>query len=429
MVSKGKNQGQPSKSTKPAEQTKGNAVPPTNDKEVKPTIQKDKGANAAKSSKKDKGANPAKPKLGIYIHRVLKKVDTDGYSLGKATVSQVSAMLMYFARTLAARAAAMANKVTVDERAVLLAMKSLLNEHHSQTLNRPFDALRDFKASHGTSETESWSAKANLVLPPSLFRGMLRKVGKRVSLLAPVFFAGVMEEILTTMLVAAKTKAASLGEKRLSIKHVMGGVQDTPLLKHILDHHVHVVVPGFHEACKAKKDSKAKGETKAKASKKQREIGKAQLQAAPFKRLCVSTLNTIDSDKWRFSADFLDALQAYIESYTVQQFRVADELAHHAKRKVVKAKDVHAMLHIQPTHRTGSIAPVKSMESGMRRLARVAGVTSVSPGAIVLMQQDMHAHLHTVLNTTSMVAMSQRLKTLGVDHLKESLSLHGVCMA
>lgn len=406
-----------SKSTKPAEQTKGNAVQPEIQKgnAVQPT--KDKGV-----TKKDKGA---KPKLGIYIHRVLKKVDTDGYSLGKATVSQVSAMLMYFARTLATRAAAMTNKITVDERAVLLAVQSLLDEHHSQTLKKALDALEAFKASHGTSETESWSAKANLVLPPSLFRGMLRKVGKRVSLLAPVFFAGVMEEIMAAMLVAAKTKAASLGEKRLSIKHVMGGVQDTPLLKHILDHHVHVVVPGFHE------DSK-QVVSKAKASKKQRVIGtpgKAQLQAAPFKRLCVSTLDTIDSDKWRFSADFLDALQAYIESYTVQQFRVADELAHHAKRKVVKAKDVQAMLHIQHTHRTGSIAPVKSMESGMRRLARVAGLTSVSPGAIVLMQQDMHAHLHTVLNTTSMVAKSQRLKTLGVDHLKESLSLQGVCMA
>jgi hypothetical protein len=97
---------------------------------------------------------------------------------------------------------------------------------------------------------------------------------------------------------------------------------------------------------------------------------------------------------------------------------------------VVKEKDVQVLLHIHPStgKRTAAVAPVKSMESGMRRLARVAGLTHVSPGAVALMQKEMHAHLTTVLNATSMVARSHRLKTLSVDHLREGLSLQGVCL-
>lgn len=367
-----------------------------------------------------KGVKPAiaKPKLGIYIHRALKKVDTEGYSLAKSTVAQISILLLSFARTMANRTIQLINRVTVDDRAVCFAARSLLDEHYLPVFSKGHKAMEEYKSTLGQQykETMSSTARAGLVLPPSLFRRLLCKGAKRVSLTAPVFFAGMMEELMLTMLLAAKGVAAAQGDKRLTMSHVMAGVAATPLLKHIMDKHVHAVIPALPKATKrGKESSTAKG---------------LKLQMMPFKRLCMSILESLERDKSRFSADFFHALQHYIETYIVQQFGAADHLARHAKRKVVKEKDVQVLLHIHPStgKRTAALAPVKSMESGMRRLARVAGLTHVSPGAVALMQGEMHAHLTTVLNATSMVAHSHRLKTLSVDHLREGLSLQGVCL-
>lgn len=366
-----------------------------------------------KPEKKDKGVKPAnaKPKLDIYIHRLLKKVDTDGYSLAKSTVLQISIMMMSFARTLANRSAQLINKVTVDERAVCFAARSLLDEHHLSVCSRGYKAMEDYKATLDKmyKDTMPATTRAGLVLPPSLFRRLLCKVGKRVSLTAPVLFAGMMEELMSTILLAAKGVAAAQGDKRLTMSHVMAGVEATPLLKHIMDKHVHTVIPGIP-----------------KGAKKSRAL---QLQMLPFKRLCVTILEGLDKENSRFSADFFHALQRYIEAYIVQQFIEADHLARHANRKGLKEKDVKVLMSIHPSvGKSGaSMPPVKSMESGMRRLARAAGLGPVAPGALSLMQKEMHAHLTTVLNATSMVAKSQRLKTLSVAHLREGLSLQGVC--
>jgi histone H3/H4 len=319
---------------------------------------------------------------------------------------------------MANRTVQLMNKVTVDDRILLLALRSLLGEHYLPVYNKGYQAMQDYYLTLDKVYKDQVSAatRAGLVLPPSLFRRLLCKGAKRVSLTAPVFFAGMMEEIMSTMLLAAKDVAASQKDKRLTMSHVMAGMQASPLLKHITDNHIHAVIPALPKAPKKAKESSA---TKS-----------LQLQMLPFKRLCMTILYELEKDKTRFSADFFVALQRYIETYIVQQFGEAYNLARHANRKGVQEKDVQVLLNIHPStgKSAASVAPVKSMVSGVRRLAHGAGLGPVSPGAVTLMQREMHAHLTAVLNATSMVGKSQRLKTLTVEHLREGLSLQGVCL-
>jgi histone H3/H4 len=70
-----------------------------------------------------------------------------------------------------------------------------------------------------------------------------------------------------------------------------------------------------------------------------------------------------------------------------------------------------------------------SMTHGLRRLARRAGVTGVSPAALEAVHAQVTGHLAAVLNAATLVAGGQHKRTLTVDHLREGLALHGVTLA
>jgi hypothetical protein len=122
---------------------------PVEEKSVSPPIQKP-----------EKGVKPAiaKPKLGIYIHRALKKVDTEGYSLAKSTVAQISILLMSFARTMANRTIQLMNRVTVDDRAVCFAARSLLDEHYLPVFSKGHKAMEEYKSTLGKLYKETMSS-------------------------------------------------------------------------------------------------------------------------------------------------------------------------------------------------------------------------------------------------------------------------------
>lgn len=407
------------------------------------------GAEAPKHRAKQRLAD----KYGLYVRRALTGV-TDA-TVSKATITMLGRVAEATAQDLAQRSARLCDMGTIShadvERACRAAFEADLATAAVEAGHAAVNMyVRSFSAKPAGPErppSVAATARSGLVFPPSVARGALSGLGKRVSQQAPVFLAAVVEAVIRALLAAAVTKLGEGAAKRLHPHHVHSGVAATPALDRFVTGELRVVVPHRHAVPQAADGAdKTAGKRESKRESKRARTTRraihalqsstdAQLQAAPFRRWVLDVVDAVSNRDWRYAHDLMAVLQGYTEGRVVEAFQRARALARHAHRQVVKLKDVAAAETLTPgeLHMTlptvdAIVAKGECMAHGMRRLARRAGVTGVSPAAVHAVHARVTGHLAAVLNAATLVAGAQHKRTLTVDHLREGLALHGVTL-
>lgn len=435
--------------------------------QAKPTAAPETTPNetAAEAPAKHRAKQRLADKYGLYVRRVLTGV-TDA-TVSKATITMLGRVAEATAQDLAQRSARLCDMGTIShvdvERACRAAFEADLatatveaGRSAVQLYVRSFSCKapgvvevsnESEDVSKASKTTVAATARSGLVFPPSVARGALSGLGKRVSQQAPVFLAAVVEAVTRALLAAAVTKLGEGAAKRLHPHHVHSGVAATPALDRFVTGELRVVVPHRHSVpqaadgadktpgkCPGKRESK-RARTTRRAIHALQSSTDAQLQAAPFRRWALDVVDAVSNRDWRYAHDLMPVLQGYTEGRVVEAFQRARALARHAHRQVVKLKDVAAAETLTPgeLHMTlptvdAIVAKGECMAHGMRRLARRAGVTGVSPAAVHAVHARVTGHLAAVLNAATLVAGAQHKRTLTVDHLREGLALHGVTL-
>lgn len=405
-----------------------------------------------------KKKTPTATKYGLYVHRVL-TAHNRGSTISRAAVSSVGQITGVFADLLARRAADMADAVTVSARDILMASGTLLEgDLRACAVAAGTRAVTNFNASQGKEDAKqdqsedkekekqkhtAATVRAGLIVPPSLIRKGLQAVSKRVSLTAPVMAAGVVQEVMRTLLDGALVKAGEAKAKRVKSRHVALAVAADAALDSLVNGQLHVVLPdgGVIVAPKEGAREEVKEKRTRRGMKVARNIRKlqsgtdTQFQKLPFKRWCTAVLEAIGGADCRFSHDFFDVLQTYTEARAVDLFQSAALMTSHSGRQVVQHKDISTVLAIArsvPTKSLPNVAAIvekcASQQHAMRRLSRRAGITGISSSAIQHAQTFLCHHLAAVLNSVASMATSQRKKVLTVDHIKAGLAMLGISL-
>lgn len=398
-----------------------------------------------------KKKTPTATKYGLYVHRVL-TAHNRGSTISRAAVSSVGQITGVFADLLARRAADMADAVTVSARDILMASGTLLEgDLKARAVAAGTRAVSNFNASQGKEDDKekekqkhtAATVRADIIVPPSLIRKGLQAVSKRVSLTAPVMAAGVVQEVMRTLLDGALVKAGEAKAKRVKSRHVALAVAADAALDSLVNGQLHVVLPdggvivapkeGAREQVKEKRTRR--GMKVARNIRKLQSGTESQFQKLPFKRWCTAVLEAIGGADCRFSHDFFDVLQTYTEARAVDLFQSAALMTSHSGRQVVQHKDISTVLAIArsvPTKALPNVAAIvekcASQQHAMRRLSRRAGITGISSSAIQHAQTFLCHHLAAVLNSVAMLATSQRKKVLTVDHIKAGLGMLGISL-
>lgn len=453
------------------------AAEPKAAEDVEPaTVQEPQAAEpqavTAEAPAKHRAKQRLADKYGLYVRRALTGM-TDA-TVSKATIAMLGRVAEATAQDLAQRSARLCDMGTISHEDVERACRAAFDADLAanavdagrsavQLYARSFSskASKTPKVVEISNESEgnpkaskttvAATARSGLVFPPSVARGALSGLGKRVSQQAPVFLAAVVEAVIRALLAAAVTKLGEGAAKRLHPHHVHSGVAATPALDRFVTGELRVVVPHRHAVAQAaegtdktpgKRDSKRESKRESKRARTTRRAihalqssTDAQLQAAPFRRWVLDVVDAVSNRDWRYAHDLMAVLQGYTEGRVVEAFQRARALARHAHRQVVKLKDVAAAETLTPgeLHMTlptvdAIVAKGECMAHGMRRLARRAGVTGVSPAAVHAVHARVTGHLAAVLNAATLVAGAQHKRTLTVDHLREGLALHGVTL-
>jgi histone H3/H4 len=459
------------------------AAEPKAAEDVEPaTVQEPQAAEpqavTAEAPAKHRAKQRLADKYGLYVRRALTGM-TDA-TVSKATIAMLGRVAEATAQDLAQRSARLCDMGTISHEDVERACRAAFDADLAanavdagrsavQLYARSFSskASKTPKVVEISNESEgnpkaskttvAATARCRLVFPPSVARGALAGLGKRVSQHAPVFLAAVVEAVIRALLAAAVTKLGEGAAKRLHPHHVHSGVAATPALDRFVTGELRVVVP--HRVAQMpltaatplsdgtdKTPEKRPGKRESKRESKRVRTTRrvihalqsstdAQLQAAPFRRWALDVVDAVSNRDWRYAHDLMAVLQGYTEGRVVEAFQRARALARHAHRQVVKLKDVAAAEALAPNtlHMTlptvdAIVAKGECMAHGMRRLARRAGVTGVSPAAVHAVHARVTGHLAAVLNAATLVAGAQHKRTLTVDHLREGLALHGVTL-
>lgn len=436
--------------------------------QAKPTAAPETTPNetAADAPPKHRTKQRLADKYGLYVRRVLTGM-TDA-TVSKATITMLGRVAEATAQDLAQRSARLCDMGTITHADVIRACCAAFEADLATSaveagqsaiyaFTRSFSSKMEAPAgSTGHTGPErkpsvAATARSGLVFPPSVARGALAGLGKRVSQQAPVFLAAVVEAVIRALIAAAVTKLGEGAAKRLHPHHVHSGVAATSALDRFVTGELRVVVPHrlaqmpLTAATPLSDDKTPEKRPSKRESKRARTTRRvihalqsstdAQLQAAPFRRWALDVVDAVSNRDWRYAHDLMAVLQGYTEGRVVEAFQRARALARHARRQVVKLKDVAAaealapgVLHMTLPTVDAIVAKGECMAHGMRRLARRAGVTGVSPDAVHAVHARVTGHLAAVLNAATLVAGAQHKRTLTVDHLREGLALHGVTL-
>lgn len=412
-----------------------------------------KAEDAKKAPTKHRKAN-----FSIYVARVLKAASPK-VSIGRKALHAMNSIALRLATTLADSV----NDYITSKTITAAAIRDVV---HFTLPSDLATAATAAGAKAVTAYTESTTApgkadhrsRAQLVFPPGLAEKFLRRFGKlsvRVGVGAGVFLAAVLELVVRDVLTAAAGVATEDKRVRIKPRHILLAVRNDAALNELLLTKLGVVipeggvVPGIHPSLvkthhthkrRRATDDKAEGPHKRRFRpgtvalrniRKQQRAAKLQVQHAPFRRACMDVALLHVADKPRFSADFLNMYQEYVEARVVAWFEGANLLALHSGRQTVAAKDVHAYISLKeaalfpgdPAH------AVTLSNEGLRRLSQRAGVKMIGAAAFTAVKQYLHRLLDTHFRAMCQMLRRDHKKTLDGEHVKQALTLLGVTMA
>jgi len=374
-----------------------------------------------------------------YIKRVLNVV-APGMSINKVALTILEKVLELLIQGLTQRAVQVCDKPTLNGRNLEAAALSLVTNRSvvaagEQAVANFTESKMDSKSDHHATPIAA-TARAHVIIPPSIFRAALGKSVRRVTETAPVFCAGVTEAVLKHILTSTLEVARAESAKRIQLRHVVLAVQNDAELAHVIVNQLGVVLPVQVVAPPHTDDKRRKTRRAVKVQsniRKSQSSTHLQLQKLPFKRWVAAVTPT--DVQWRYAHDFHDTLQQYIEARAVELFRSARLLTEHAGRQVMRHSDVHILTAIQVSGLAQRAPPAgksvcpKRYLHGLRRLSRKAGVTSITTDALLEAHRMITAHLAAVMNGATIVTHSQQKHIVTTDHLRAGLALNGISAA
>jgi len=403
-----------------------------------------------------------KPNFGIYISRSLKRVNPK-ISIGKKTLFAINSVLISLASRISNDVHNFIKTKTITPFEVESVVKFLMvGELCNHAVAYATKAVADFVASKEQPGKMDHRKRANITFSPGVAEGFLRQFGKtqvRVGTNAGVYLAAILEYLCEQVLESAAQCAIDDKHIRLKPRHLLIAVKKDADLCELLFSQLQIVIPeggvipNIHPALTSDASTKkrrvtcvvktfdgklkrryAPGNLALKNIRKQQKASDLQIQHAPFRRECKKIAQELfgESIVPRFSSEFLEVLQQFVESRIVAWFEGAVGLALHGGRQTVAAKDLNAFISItDPSLYQHHATPdtVDFSIEGIRRLSYRAGVKMISAETFVQVKKYLHAFLKSHFIILAQMLVRDKKKTFDSNHIKQALSMAGVNIA
>jgi len=403
-----------------------------------------------------------------YISKVLKTISPD-HGITANAKQQLNSAICIIAKYLANTAiylTMLSKKKTMSEKEVGNSAKLVLSGTLTETsLKQAEQSLVKFRVDD--AKHSSRQDKAGILFPPSISEKFLRNFGVSkimVTKSAPVYFAAILEHLTMDILSNASRMARENNRVRITIRDLELTVRtDKELVKLFEKCKLNFVgggvLPQIHEALLNKKQRKKRKNAKIENDQKKhrfrpgtvslREIRKFQkvsncltFAKFPFERFIRGIVNNYNTGM-KISKDVFIVLQYYVEQFVVEFLRDANSAAIHSGRVKLMPADITFICNLRKYDELDVqqkqddqkqddvvIAPKAEMtRPSITRLARRAGVKSISEECFVYIRTLVGQRLHNIIQNGLVINSEHQTKTLMPDDIYEALSMLGENLA
>lgn len=430
---------------------------------------------ANKTNKKTKKSSGFK----IYIRKVQVQVAPD-YQMGSNALMQLNGYIESLAQCISKQAAMNAKfagrqTINVDEvkAASLLVLPTTLG---SKAVSEGSKAVIKYKASNTPQDvpkgrTSSTAFQAGLQVSPALAKKWLRGFGMsklRVGQLSATFFAGVLEQVLYTVLEATFNITRDAKKRSINSRYLALAIANDAELSELLERVDGYILGGgvpvsFNEKLAPTKDmlkkrtnarnrqhnravrnglkdkERQKGKTSSyvtatRSIKKEQKSGKIILPKATFKRGVAKLLSMYPSTTAVAKRDFdvklgnraVFYLQQYAEAAAVNFYSKVVDVMSHADRYTIKAEDVEVTKNIVGMRSNSDFVDFFGGEgekggipsTRIRRLCRRAGAIRISKEAYDPLRQVLENIVNNVVYPTYLLLNLRKTRTISPEILK-----------
>lgn len=422
-----------------------------------------------------------------YISRVLKST-MDGVHINRTTVDAIDSMIRIFAENIVDKSLIITkgdDKITISDKEIRTATNVLFSNSNSSILNSTNmikfaeDAVAKYTLNTSSSKPEpkelprsasvgakstshTRESKCNLILSVSACEKYIRKfgqVGYNVTGLSPVFLAGVLENIISSLLSAGAKVTETCGKITITTRHLFTAIENDGLDKFLLDQGIFIIDSSVEaeNSLKKKKTSKSKSEalstfieqkdgaeTKKKSKgrfkpgvktvMKIRQLQKSNgllMQHAPFNRIVREIIDRIaESDKKiRVTNDFFTVFQSFIEDKCVKLLESSNAVALHNNRETVYGKDillVKNLFRYNTSNYTDSKLLELVPEAALRHMSLRAGIKRYGECCSLELRNYIIWQMRYYLFDVVHCALHHKVQTLNVKLLLEGLGMKDV---
>lgn len=430
------------------------------------------GAAAAVSPASAAGAKhrSRSPSFRTYIQRLLKAQQAN-MGIGNKALMCMDSLLVFLAENFCERVHRIVNGKTVSDGDVESVVFFLFGESLGpDAVAAGAAAVKAFQDNAKNKDMlgNTKQKKANITLPVSLVERFLREFGKsklRVTQAAAVYTTAVFEHFVNQVLQLTIVETVADKKQRIKNRHIKLAIEKSAGLKTLVNGQLKMflpeagVVPDIHPFLTVQRPKKRKasalgpdgkapegprkhrfrpGTVSLRNIKKQQRSTELQIQHAPFIRAVKDIVQkdfgrTTGNVKLsvRFSANFFDCFQQYVEAKVVEWFRGANLIAIHAQRQTLAAKDLEMLFSVgaQQENIVPSDGEFRLSEEGIRRLSQRAGVKIVAKETLAAMKRYIRGLIVTNMRVLLQLTKHEKKFTITPQHLKQSFALRGVCAA
>jgi histone H2A len=319
-----------------------------------------------------------------YIHRVLKTIDSESY-IKHHTCEQLNEFLIIIIDKLAILATQNNyDKITVSQKEIQHATMILLPEDLANNcIEKAAKAIvkanesEEFKEEFKSAETRQY--RAGIIFPVARCEKYIRRYAIRVSYMAPVFIAAVLEYLCYLILELAVNITKEYKLKIIKIRHMFFAIQNHKELNTLtkslnIEFSNAGVVPYIHDELITKS---------VKDIKKYQNSTKLLLQKSPFQRNFREIAGQYYEDP-RFNDGVIIMIQEFIELRLVKIFQTAVNRTIAARRRGVIVDDINyavdTVLSSQLCNDKKFEGTEKIPESSLRHISHRAGATRIVAG-------------------------------------------------
>lgn len=403
-----------------------------------------------------------------YIHRVLKQVYPDTH-ITKSGVECIDSILRTLATQLSKDAYIFTQgteKKTLSSKEVLYATRAMFSgelqkhaEHEGvKAIDKFNKSMKDKKSPKPNKESKPVmrETRAGLLFSVSLAEKFLRGFGRvkyNVGAGASVYLAAVLEYITAELIELSGNICKDDKKTNITIRHIYLAISSDEELNNLINKYNIVilggVMPHIDSRLLKKKPTKKrskKGSSDEEDKKKHRwrpgivavrKIRKHQksnsllIQHAPFERLVREVVNMRKS-KMRFTYQFMDVFQYFIEHEVINVLQTAIDLSCHANRETVQLSDIELTLKLLNTPQQIEIVDTDSVTvptAAISKLAYKAGVKRMGDDAKNRVKLVIISLITHYIKYIMLCAEHNNRQTINTKFLLEGLLLIGVNLA